>query len=95
MSSLRKGSRPSKRCCVYECEQPIWQYGRCKLHFASLDPQMFEKLKGMNRAQRQVEFIKLSQPDRPKWTYENPEGEAELAEKYGKKDEVSDGEQNV
>jgi hypothetical protein len=33
----------------------------------------------MSRAQRQVEFEKVSQvPECPKWEYENPQGEQEL-----------------
>lgn len=66
-------------CCVDACPNRIWLYGRCKRCFESLDPWMFQQLKDVPQAERQKTFERLSQPpERPKWEYENPEGEAEL-----------------
>jgi len=40
---------------------------------------MFAKLKMLPNSERQKTFERLSQiPEREKWEYENPEGEAEL-----------------
>jgi hypothetical protein len=69
-------------CCEQGCDQPRFCYGRCKNHFAHLDPTLYARLKGMTRAARQIEFERAtSQPERPSWTYENPQGEAELMKK--------------
>jgi hypothetical protein len=41
-------------------------------------------LNNLTRAERKVEFQKeKTRPETPKWQYENPAGEAELAERYG------------
>jgi hypothetical protein len=47
--------------------------------FRKMDPTLFERLKSMTRAEREIEFEKATGvPERGKWEYENPAGEAEL-----------------
>jgi hypothetical protein len=66
-------------CCVEGCPNRIWLYGRCKRCFEGLDPEMYQQLKDVPQAERQKMLERLSQPpERPKWQYENPEGELEL-----------------
>jgi len=49
-------------------------YGRCHRHFVALDSKERERLKGMLRPQREVEYktAKLP-PEKPRWTYEGDE----------------------
>jgi len=70
-----------QQCVVDGCRAQIWLAGtgRCKRCFQGLDPEMFAKLKMLPNSERQKTFERLSQiPEREKWEYENPEGEAEL-----------------
>jgi hypothetical protein len=72
--------RVRRTCCEHGCDKPRFCYGRCTSHFANLDPKLYERLKAMTRAERQIEFEKATaQPEMPRWEYENPAGEAELA----------------
>jgi len=46
-----------------------------------IDPSLYQRLKGMTRAERKVEFEKITgQPALPKWEFENLAGEKELIE---------------
>jgi hypothetical protein len=48
---------------------------------------LFERLKKMTRAERQIEFERATaQPERPQWQYENLQGEAELIEQAEKEE---------
>jgi hypothetical protein len=73
-----------RMCIIYGCQEKMWLYGRCKPHFRGLDPQLYEKLKSMTRAERQIEFEKtISEPPfREPWTFEGDEEKlAEMTEK--------------
>lgn len=73
-----------KLCVEYEngvrCTKALWIYGRCFNHFKKLDPRLFARLKSMTRKQRAEEFEKVAGvPAFPRWMFENPQGEAQLA----------------
>jgi hypothetical protein len=54
-----------------------------------MDPSLYQRLKGMTMAERKIEFEKITgQPEMPKWEFENPAGEAELAEQYGENQDL-------
>jgi hypothetical protein len=47
-----------------------------------MDPKLYRQLKAMTRRERGLEFERITgQPATPKWEYENPVGEAELAKR--------------
>lgn len=72
--------RAPKHCCTCKAA-PVYLYGRCSHCFRAMDKSLYQKLKGMTRAQRKVEFERATaHPETPRWQYENPQGEAELAE---------------
>jgi len=62
------------RCTEPGCDQPRFCYARCTAHFRQIDPALYERLKGMTRAERAAEFARLTaQPELPRWTYEGDE----------------------
>ena len=66
--------RVPNRCCESGCDKPRYCYGRCTTHFAHLDPTLAASLKGMTRAERNVEFQRATmQPERPRWEFEGDE----------------------
>jgi len=84
-------NRAVRLCCENGCQKPRWIYGRCSAHFRSLDPKLFKVLKNMSRAQRQVEFEKVSQvPECPKWEYTNDAGELALMKAVEKETETQE-----
>ncbi len=69
-----------KQCCEAGCEEKRFCLGRCARCFRMMDPEVAARLRSLPRAEREAEFEEQRvHPPLPKWTYENPEGEAELA----------------
>jgi hypothetical protein len=76
-----RNAHERKTCCVCR-EKTVFVYGRCPSCFKAIDPVLFDRLKRLTRAERRVEFERAtSQPERPRRSYENPAGEAELMKK--------------
>jgi hypothetical protein len=76
-------------CCVCK-KAPVYVYGRCAPCFRTIDPRLFRRLKAMTRAERIAEFAKTTgQVEPPKWEFENPDGEAELAERVQQQEHES------
>ena len=83
MYRRKKRAKPS--CCEFACDSPRFCFGRCHEHFAALSSDQYQRLKNLSRAERKVEFQKsIIRPELPHWEYENPQGEQELAQRYGK-----------
>jgi hypothetical protein len=80
-SSHHKAKKAPQLCCEPGCLKPRVVYGRCWAHFRALDSTLAARLRGMTRAQRKIEFERITeQSATPKWEYENEQGEAELAQ---------------
>jgi hypothetical protein len=87
-----------RQCCVYDAESPSghcegkwFALGRCRTHWRAL--------RNLPPSERELEMERSLKPVREKWTYENPEGERELMEKYGQNEGLQSaanetGEQN-
>ena len=60
-------------CCVCKTA-PLYVDGRCAPCFRAMDKKLYQRLKGMTRAQRKVEFERATaQPEMPKWMWEGDE----------------------
>src|SRR5258708_24587470 len=83
-----KFKRHKPECCIYGCDRPSFCYGRCHFHFADLKShhgtELF-RLKGLARAERNLEFAKSKLPPKPQpWEYEpSPEKISELIAQFG------------
>jgi hypothetical protein len=91
MSEYTIDWKPRRTCCVYDatepsghCEKPWFARGRCREHWVAL--------RNMSLDEQAQEIERAGMPVRTKWTYENPEGEAELAETYGELKSETTGE---
>jgi len=75
---MGKRGRQALLCCVCFVRSR-YNLGRCHSCLRGLSPELRKKLQAMTRAQRTAEFEKTMDHPRPRWAYENEEGEAELA----------------
>jgi len=81
----------ARRCCVDQCKNSKWLYGRCRKCFLAItDPVVFAKLKHVSSAEdRLALFNRLIQPPPPtRWQWAGDE--ESLAREFGKNDEVED-----
>jgi hypothetical protein len=69
-----------KRCCVCFVKVPLGlTFGRCAACGRGMAPAYRDYLQGLSREERELEYNKTADHHpRPKWTYENEAGEAEL-----------------
>ncbi len=84
----RRAKKATRLCC--DCKKaPLVQYGRCTACFRLMVPALYARLKKLTRAERQIEFENTTgQPEPHRWEYENPQGEQELVERYGKNQDL-------
>jgi hypothetical protein len=61
-----------RKCCVDGCDRPWFCRDRCQFHYG--------KFQQLSAAERATELERPSVPFRPRWRYENPQGEQELIE---------------
>jgi hypothetical protein len=87
MTSRNFAKSDERQCCVYDaespsghCEQKWFALGRCRQHWRAL--------RNLSPSERAQELGRSAMPVRERWSYENPEGERELMEKYGQNDEL-------
>ena len=86
MISHHRAKRAPRLCCICK-KAPLFQYGRCTTCFRAMDPGLFARLKKLTRAERQIEFERITgQPEMPKWHW--PGDEQALIEKYGEQQDV-------
>lgn len=87
--------RETKPCV--QCGKPRWAYLRCQHHAGLLirnHPEEVARLGTLTRQEKEAEAAKLilkrqvrEASAKPKWEYENPEGEAELMRLAAVRDE--------
>jgi hypothetical protein len=63
-------------CCIPDCTSRRWVVGRCHAHTQELrrtEPDEFQRLKSLTRADQEIEFRRTAHPPAPSWTYEPTE----------------------
>jgi hypothetical protein len=83
------------RCCEPNCFAARYCLGRCLAHYREMDPNEVKRLQSINKKARAKEFQQMiAHPPRQKWTYENFEGETELAAMVEKQEQHKSQERN-
>jgi hypothetical protein len=72
-------TKATKVCSTDGCEKPSYCRALCMTHYS-----IFSK---MTREEREAELLK-PKPELPKWQYENPVGEAELAKRAAQEKQI-------
>ena len=70
-------------CCERGCDETRFCYGRCYRHFKTLDPAVMERLRGLPKTEREIEYA-ATRSNRPSWTYE---GQEDLLPQYDRESE--------